>query len=286
MARKISSDEKLVTAWFGRLNPNTVRSYQLDIQNFRKSIKSKLFKQVTTADIKRFVVINRKASTAVQNRRLSTVRSLFRFAVEQKYLKINPAASVRDWAKEVSPRRNDILTETEIQELLASAPDDRFHIMFSIMYYLAVTATELASIKWGDFRVKNGRHFLIVTSARSRQIEIPDHLCDALRRFHPDNATNDDPLLLSRNGGNLHSHTIQATIKKFTKDAGFPQITPMWLRTAHARHAFLRGAKIEDLQETLGLRSVKAIMRHISVPEVTEATAELLPLPKIRQMKR
>ena len=88
----------------------------------------------------------------------------------------------------------------------------------------------------------------------------------------------DDPVFRSQKGGALSRQQAWQIVKTAAARAGLPEnLSPHWLRHAHASHAMDRGAPIALVQATLGHASVQTTGRYLHArPE--ESSGRYLPV--------
>jgi site-specific recombinase XerD len=72
-----------------------------------------------------------------------------------------------------------------------------------------------------------------------------------------------DPVFRSRAGGHLSPVQVWRIVRKAARDAGIPaDVSPHWLRHAHASHALGRQAPIHLVQQTLGHASLATTSKY------------------------
>jgi integrase/recombinase XerD len=101
---------------------------------------------------------------------------------------------------------------------------------------------------------------------KTRVVVLPGELWSQLLQLRS-GAGEDEPVFASRNrdrGGHMHRYSVDRIVKAAAKRAGIQgDVSPHWLRHAHASHALERGAKIHLVQATLGHSSVAVTSRYL-----------------------
>ena len=132
------------------LSPNTVSAYQQDLAAFTEYLETKNqshWRQITPNDIRNFLGSGQRKglSGKTQQRRLSSLRSLFRYLGREEGIDENPAEVVK--APKSPKRLPSILDTDQIQQLL-STPANGWHeirdkAMLELFYSSGLRLSEL-----------------------------------------------------------------------------------------------------------------------------------------------
>ncbi len=99
---------------------------------------------------------------------------------------------------------------------------------------------------------------------KTRYVLISRGTFDELRRLAGESVDSDAPVFVSRKDGPLDASQVHRIVKVAAKRAGLPgEVSPHWLRHAHASHALDRGAPISLVQATLGHASVQTTGKYL-----------------------
>jgi integrase/recombinase XerD len=209
---------------------------------------------------------------ATRARRLSAIRQLYRFAVEEGWRTDNPALRLAGPGK--AARLPQTLTEAEVTRLLEAArqrgrrPEDRMRdaAIFELLYASGLRISELvtlplAAVK-GDPRMilvrgKGGRERMVPLSAPARAALA----AWTARRDAEDAAARTQGRAPSRflfpgegREGHLTRQFVHALVKDIAVLAGISpaRVTPHVLRHAFATHLLAHGADLRTIQTLLG----------------------------------
>lgn len=215
----------------------------------------------------------RTCSASTMRSRLSVVRGLFDWAVEQRLVKANPAAMV---AMPKPPRRLPRALPLErVQRLLEQVPDRRARLMCLLGLQEGLRVGEIAGLQFGDIDF-GARSFTVIGKGdKERALPITAETWSALMAYLEECPASAGPLIRSKTvptkgiGPDTVSRLIGGLMRE--ADAG---------GTAHAlRHTFATdvlnsGANLPTLRVALGhasLSSTQIYLGRASVPELREA---------------
>ncbi len=101
---------------------------------------------------------------------------------------------------------------------------------------------------------------------------------EALRAIRGDASPDDAVFRSSRGGGPLDARQVRRIVAAAARRAGVDaNVSPHWLRHAHASHALDRGAAIHLVQATLGHSSVATTGRYLHA-RPTESSSKYLAI--------
>ncbi len=205
---------------------------------------------------------------ATQARKLAAVKSLFSFAHRIGYLLFNVGAAVTlpNVPEKLSER---ILTETDIQQILNQATTLRNRVLLKLFYASGARVSELSQLYWGAaIARKNNQHgqiTLLGKGNKTRTLVVPASVWKELMELKSEvEATEpNQPIFRSRKGGALSRQQIWRIVRNAAKSAGFEQnVSPHWLRHAHASHALDHGAPVHLVKESLGHQSLTTTSKY------------------------
>jgi len=268
--------------------------------------------RVTPEDARSFLMSLSDTGSCASSvrRRLSALRSFFRFLVREADLTRNPFDALRGpRLPHALPR---VLSRAEVDRFLsapvaawerlrgatsgASAEARRAAIrdaaLFEALYSTGCRISELLSLVWRDFDLASGR--VIVTGKGRKQ-----RLCllgprarhtlgtlrDETRTLKPGTDGDDDPVFTGPAGHPLGSRDAERRMKIWLGEAGLPNdLTPHKLRHSFATHLLDAGADLRTVQEMLGHSSLATtqIYTHVSVERLKEQYVKAHPLSGMR----
>ena len=265
----------------------TVSSYRKDLEAFQKFVQAQ-GSTLSWADVDADLVrdwmaemMNEGQRATSINRRLSALRSFYRFALARNLVKSDPVQGV------VGPKKDkplpQFLKEKEMDELLREdfwtdcyeGVRDRMIIM--TFYETGIRLAELMNLCDGDVDFMSGQ--LKVTGKRNKQRLIPfgAELSQALQHYmgvrDAQVVRHSAALFLANDGQQMTADGIRYRVKKHLS-----LVSTLKKRTPHVlRHTFATAM----LNHKAGIESVKKLLGHESL-----STTEIYTHTTFEQLKR
>ena len=275
--RQAETDEQLIRLWLHGRPDNTRLAYEADVARFR-SFVAKPLAAVTVGDVQAFGDSLDGLSDASRARVLSAVKSLLSYGHRLGYLPFNVGAPVR------LPRIKDtiaerILPEETVLKMLALEPRPRNQSVLRLLYGAGLRVSELCGLRWRDMQEREdaGQVTVYGKGGKTRHVLLSSGTWDALTAIRGE-AGDDAPVFVSRTGGPLSRTQAFRIVRAAAKRAGVDKdVSPHWLRHAHASHALDRGAAVHLVQATLGHSSVATTGRYLHA-RPTESSSRYLAI--------
>lgn len=269
-------------------SPQTVQTYEESLREFESYISLRdtgLSLQAVDADLIRdwMESLMDKGNTASTiNKKLSALRSFYRFSLRRKLVEKDPAHGI------VGPKKSkplpQFLRESEMDQLLDrlewddSYKDVRARTILLLFYEAGLRRSELTGLN--DVDVDFGSRQLKVTGKRNKQRVIPfgQELTDALRRYlearrEQFGLRENGALFLSDKGERMTGNQVYLIVRKY-----LTLVTSLKKRSPHVlRHTFATAM----LNNGAGLESIKKLLGHESVD-----TTEIYAHTTFEQLKR
>jgi len=257
------TDEQLIDLWLHGRNPNTFEAYARDLQRFMAFV-GKPLRQIKLRDVQAYADTLEHLAPATRARLLAVVKSLFTFGSKLGYFPFNVAAAVR------IPKLKDTLAERilageDTLRILALEPDRRNHALLRLLYGAGVRVSELTLLKWRDVQESKDAGQIVVygKGGKTRSILLSPATWQELVELRGDNGDN-GPVFRSREGGHLSRSQVLRIVRTAAHRASINKnVSPHWLRHAHASHNLDRGTPIHLVQQTLGHSSVAVTGRYL-----------------------
>ncbi len=208
-------------------------------------------------------------------RRISALRSFFRFLVLSGFAKKDPASELTSPSTWLSLPK--VLTVREVEALLG-APDEktpqgvRDRAMLEVLYGSGLRVSELVGLKPPDLNLDDG--FLICRGkgGKERIVPLGRAACDRVGRYlgevRPRFESGPSPFLfLTRRGRGFTRQGFWKALKRYAGKAGLgAKISPHILRHSFATHLLERGADLRSVQLMLGHSQITTtqIYTHVS----------------------
>ncbi len=243
----------------------TVENYQRDILQFSKWLSEQA--PTTTLDdtnefqIRQWIAKLHRAGLKSHSlqRKLSSLRSYFRFQIKHKRLTINPAIDIR------APREAKRLPQTlDIEQIgqLLDVPDDDFigardKAILELFYSSGLRLAELARLTVSDLNLDSAMLTVLGKGNKVRIVPIGSKAISALKHWllHRQTSTTDssDALFLSKQGKAITHRNIQLRVKHWQEQQGISQtVHPHKLRHSVASHLLQSSGDLRAVQEFLG----------------------------------
>lgn len=258
----------------------TYKNYMLDIEDFLSYCNDKnINKEELDYDkVKEYLMYlhNKEYSKSTISRKLSSLRSFYKFLYREGRTKNNPFSYVSSPKKE---KRLPKYVNYEDLDALLSLPKtntpigQRDRLILEMLYATGVRVSELCNMKIGDIDFDN-RTIRVIGKGRKERIVCYGDYCEEILRLFMDggrtlllNDKDHDYLLVGSSGNPMHVRSIQLLMEKLIKKACIKKnITPHTLRHTFATHMLNEGCDILTVQELLGHSSLDTtqIYTHVS----------------------
>jgi len=204
-------------------------------------------------------------------RKLSTLRTFFRYLVREGVLATNPAESV------TTPKRNRYLPKTlsvdEATTLLERGHGTtvlalRDRAMLELLYSSGLRVSELTGLNVGGIDLRENLVRVLGKGRKERIVPVGSKAREALIAYLEERGATDDeqPLFINHRGGRLTPRSVQRHLKTRLIKAGvFKDISPHALRHSFATHLLDGGADLRAIQELLGHASLSTTQRYTQV---------------------
>jgi len=254
-----TTDDTLITMWCNRSRKsdagNTQATYHRIAQQFMCEV-GKPLQAISYGDLATWVA---ELTGAINTRRLkvNAIRSLFSFAHELGYIRINPAKLLEPPAKEETKHRKT-LSEEEIVRLVSSDLNARDQAILRVLYSSGMRVSELINLRWQDVIETGDKAVLVIRGkgAKTREAGISSSAYKAILNIKPAFIEQTAFIFLSNRKRQMDRTTINWLFTNLSKKLG-KDISPHWFRHSHASHALARGANPVDVQEQLGHSSLQ-----------------------------
>ena len=257
-----AKESTILKQWLAsQASPHTRSCYERDANRLLAHV-GKPLSRVGLGDLQAFddALVATGLAPVSRVRTLAAVKSLFGFCCRMRYHKVNPAAELGlpVYEKRLAER---ILPEEDVQRLLGADLVLRDRVLLRLLYSAGLRVSEACSLRWRNLSARGdaGQITVYGKNGRTRAVALPKEVWEDLNKLRESAAT-DAPVFASKSGQPLDRGRVRVILRSAAKIAGVsdktPQISPHWLRHAHALHALDHGAPIHLVQATLGHSSV------------------------------
>ena len=301
-------------------SPHTCRCYQRDLEGFEDFLKSSGMYLTPSGDvelgkvdriaIRKYLSFlhrkNRKSSIA---RKISTLRSFFKYLVREEMVSSNPAKSVS--TPKVEKTLPTTLTVDEAFRLMESPKSLsgkssegskerslRDRAILELLYSSGLRVSELVGLNWNQLDQDLGIARVMGKGRKERIVPVGVKAIEALKAYMEERRIveglrpggkaslramrlsdpvagpeGEAPLFINSLGGRLTARSVGRLIKKYTRHSGiFRRVSPHSLRHTFATHLLDAGADIREIQEMLGHSSLSTTQKytHLSMGKLME----------------
>jgi integrase/recombinase XerC len=262
-----------------RASPHTRKAYRVDLGQYASHLAREREPLVPSSPARIRAYLSQAAGSAGAvslARKLSAIRSLYRFLVREGVAESNPARAV---ATPRRPRRlPEVLPEDEVAALvesprLAAPLERRDRAFLELLYASGLRVSELTGLDTSDVDLGGGLVRVMGKRQKERIVPFGKPAAEALRRYveearpvlaaGPEGGRGAGALFLNHRGGRLTSRSVARRLDGWTRKVGLPRhVHPHVLRHCFATHLLGNGADLRGIQELLGHASLSTTQRY------------------------
>jgi integrase/recombinase XerC len=245
----------------------TVRNYTTDLLDFFQFVRAKKIGSLKEVDKHNFRdylsdLLERGFVKASIARKLSAIRSFYRYLLREELIDANPLATTA--SPKLDKRLPSFLTLEEIERLLEahdlSKPlGQRDRAWMELLYASGIRVSELAHLNLEQVNLESreirvwgkGSKERMVLMGKPAAVALNAYLSQGRHKLLGKKSGN--TLFLNQFGGRLTERSVQRILQKYAKLAGIEKrVHPHMLRHTFATHLLDRGADLRVVQELLG----------------------------------
>ena len=253
--RQAEHDDHLIRMWLHGRPETTRRAYDRHVERFL-TLTGKPLAMITVGDVQDFADSMAALAPRSRNQGLSAVKSLLTYGQRIGYLTFNVGAVVK-LEKVSNDLARRILSEDAVQGMLHGDNSPRNRVLLRLFYAGGLRVSELVSLSWPDLQERDdgGQVTVFGKGGKTRHILLSVATWAELMKLR--NGDPAGPVFRSRKGGHLSASQAWRIVRDAAARAGIDgNVSPHWLRHAHASHALERGAPVALVRDTLGHSSV------------------------------
>ena len=274
-------------------SPHTIRNYGTDLREFFAFLNGRSLAQVDTLVIRSFLahLKSRGHSRATVSRKVSSLRSFFKYLAREDHLGSNPVLGIS------TPKREKKLPQfldlSEVTNLLEAPSGEtwegkRDRSILETLYSSGVRVSELVGLNRGDIDLLTSLLRIRGKGKKERIVPIGEKAVRAIRDYFDSfppalrkkNEGPETPVFLNRSGSRLTDRSVRRLIVKYARQISLKAgISPHTLRHTFATHLLDRGADLRSVQELLGHTNLSTtqIYTHVTTRRLQEAYAQAHP---------
>ncbi len=268
-------------------SPRTILAYQQDLEKFMdflNSRKKENIESVSRDDIRAFLSelsrngIKKPNSAVTRARKLSSIKSFYKYLVRYGVLQANPAADIE--TPKLPQKEPNYLTQEEYQRLLATIK--RVATPFYLARDMAIVTTflgtgirlsELVGLTLNSINLEPLEASIKVRGKGDKERRIPLNIevIAALGKYlkgRPEVTTNH--LFVSRLGNGLGAGSVYHLVKNYLKESGIKKekVGVHSLRHTFGASLLNSGANLVVIQELMGHKKLETTRRYLHINSV------------------
>lgn len=270
-------------------SPHTIRNYRSDLEQFADYFHppESPTSQVDQLDLTLLrewlsVLYEQKLTTLSIRRKLASLRSLFKFLVQEKVVPSNIAARLRTpKAPQTLPKvmtaekTNRILDAVASGEPVELAQKERDLTILELLYGCGIRVSELVGINLDDLDLSEAWLRVRGKGNKERQVPLGKKAVQAVERYLETRKPKADEraLFLNHQGRRLTDRSVRKLVKLYALlITGDSTVHPHSFRHAYATHLLADGADLRAIQELLGHARLSTTQKYTQV-SLTELMA-------------
>lgn len=277
---------------------DTIRSYHTDLRQFHAFLKAQASAEKPVPEPQHLEPLairqylgwltekgEKKSSIA---RKLATLRSFYRFLVQEGRTSVNPAVQVR--TPRLGSRLPKVLTKDDANSLMEFPNENtimavRDRAILETLYSTGARVSELAGLNLEDLNLQDGLLHLRGKGKKERLVPIGKVAVEALQsylsqvsilprmtrmdqqsgRMAGEGKHNGTPVFRNNRNTRLSVRSVERLVKRYSLHLPGGAITPHVLRHSFATHLLDEGADLRVIQEMLGHVSLATTQKYTHV---------------------
>ena len=274
----------------------TVRSYQTDLEEFETVLLQKGKSLAVPADIEKrdiqeFLVYlyGRKMHKSSMARKLSCLRSFFRFMLQKKFITVNPMLGVHNPKQEI--HHPTMLNVDQMTGMLDEKDaDDEFYFrdnaLLELLYGSGLRISEALGLNVQDVKQESKTIKVFGKGSKERIVPLSDTCQKALAAWLAKRNTltvehGEKALFVGKRGKRLNRREANRIIELYRQKVGIAtRVSAHDLRHSFATHLLEGGADLRSVQELLGHSKIATTQRytHLDMDALTRIYDKAHPL--------
>ena len=277
-------------------SPLTVRAYLYDINSFQEYLKEQSInlEEVVYPNIRSWIVVlmEHNMSTTSVNRKISALKSFYKFLLKVKQISVNPLLKHKSLktAKKVQipfseKEINDVFLDNDCMNDFEGI---RNRLILELFYTTGIRRAELINLKLSS--INEIQKSIRVVGKRNKERVIPMLDCTLnlyriykTQRNNLEQINDKEMLILSKTGHKVSESFVYRLINDyFSAVSKKEKKSPHVLRHSFATHLLNNGADLNSVKELLGHASLSStqIYTHSSLAELKKVYQDAHPRNK------
>lgn len=239
-------------------SPHTILNYKIDLEEFTKVMGEFSYEKVDYLMLRKYLAQIRQKSYRPRSlaRKLSCLRSFFKFLTREGHIKENPAVLIQ--TPKLDRLLPKFLSESEVTQLIEvpktnTVAGRRDRAILETLYSAGIRVSELVGLNIESVDLIGNIMKVAGKGKKERLVPIGNKAVDAINDYLGSRKQKSSALFLNKNGTRLTARSVCNIAHKYIKlTSANKSISPHVLRHSFATHLLNRGADLRAVQELLG----------------------------------
>jgi integrase/recombinase XerC len=244
-----------------RASTHTLSAYRRDLQAWQDYCQARALHapaQLQFDDIQHFMAQSHRDGLAAKSlqRRLSALRSQFKYLMKQGQLQSDPSTGLR---APKAPRKLPQVLDVDEAVRLVELPTDgelglRDRAMLELLYSSGLRVSELCALRWTDLDLDEALVTVLGKGSKTRVVPVGSHAVRALTEWRQaDGGERHAPVFPGRAGNAISTRAVQLRLRHLAQQQGiWKRVYPHLLRHSFASHMLESSGDLRSVQELLG----------------------------------
>jgi len=280
-----------------KVSVNTITSYQRDLDDFKSYLIKEKIEDLSNIDNDLLVnyvatLYDKNLSKSSIARKISCLKSLFKFLYVKDFLTVNKAALLT--LPKITKKVPEYLDNNEIINFLGTFDEStllnkRNKVMVFLMYYTGTRVSELINIKLSQLFLNDKYLRIKGKGNKERVIPLNDMIIEVLEEYQANTRRDildlnySDYLFVNEKGNPITRQGFFKIIKKHCLIANINKnVSPHTLRHSFATHLLNNGVDLRSVQVLLGHSDISTtqIYTHVNNDYIKKSYKEARNLSK------
>ncbi len=279
----------------------TLKAYLTDLKEFCSFLKDEFGDEITIEELERIdnfmlrkylALLYKKNKKVTVSRKLSAVRSFFKYLIKVGKLSKNPGEEIS-----LPKLEKHLPSYLDVDETFAFLDDIkgddilsvRNRALFELIYASGLRASEAIGLDLDDIDMQSGLLRALGKGNKERELPFGNKASIALSKYISrrgellKKGATESALFLSKSGKRFQTRDLRRLIKKYGLHAGIiKDFSPHALRHSFATHLLGAGADFRSVQELLGHKNLSTTQKylHVSVEKLMQVYDNAHPRQK------
>lgn len=272
-------------------SPHTLINYKIDLDNFNGFINTQGGVDIKNIDYfflrKYLSFLNEKQlNKRSLSRKISTLKSFFKFMMKEGEIKVNPAVSL------IYPRLDKklplFLTEDCVKKLIElPAKSSLFNLrdkaILEFLYSTGARVSEMVNLKKDEIDLLSGLVKVKGKGRKERLLPLGEPAVLVIKAYLEKRTDQNPSFLINKRQGSLTDRGVRDILNRYIKKAAVSfKISPHIFRHSFATHLLNRGADLRSVQELLGHCSIATtqVYTHLTIDTLKKVYEKAHPRAK------